>query len=342
MQTISIDHAKALVQHVSFELKEPVMLWGAPGIGKSALAAQLADENNAQLVDIRLSQYDSVDLRGIPVPDTKRGLTVWHAPSTLPFVGNDAFSDTDPVLLFLDEINAASPAVAAVAYQLINDRSVGEHKLKDNVVVLAAGNREGDRGVTNRMPLPLANRFTHVEVDVDVDGWCVWAQSQGLPAEGMAFLQFRKALISTFDPQKPAKAFATPRTWVKALKYYASNMPLHVKQAAMSGAIGEGTAAEFWGFVDVWKSIAGIVPKIIASPKTVDVPTEPSMQYAVTVALSGAMTLDTVGAIHLFLQRMAPEFVVLSWQLAIKRDVKLLQSPEFLDLSKRYRAVFQS
>lgn len=342
MQTLSINHAKALVQHVCFELHEPVMLWGAPGVGKSALAAQLADENSAQLVDIRLSQYDSVDLRGIPVADPASSLTVWHAPATLPFVGNSAFSDTNPVLLFLDEINAASPAVAAVAYQLINDRGVGEHKLKDNVVVLAAGNREGDRGVVNRMPLPLANRFTHVEVDCDVDSWCVWAQSQGLPAEGLAFLQFRKPLISTFDPSKPTKAFATPRTWAKALKYFASNMPAHIKQAAMSGAVGEGNAAEFWGFVDVWKSIAGIVPKVLAAPKTAPLMEEPSMQYAVTIALSGEMSVQTVGAIHLYLQRMSPEFLVLAWQLAIKRDVKLIQAPEFLDLSKKYRAVFQS
>jgi hypothetical protein len=189
-----------------------------------------------RLCDIRLSQYDSVDLRGIPVPHA--GMTVWHAPITLPFKGNAAFSEDDvPIFLFLDEINSAAPSVAAVAYQLINDRSVGEHRLMDNVRVVAAGNREQDRGVTNRMPTPLANRFTHVEVDVDVNAWCWWAQEEGLPAEGIAFMQFRKNLLSTFDPAKPDKAFATPRSWEKALLYYADkSMPEHIKQAAMSGA----------------------------------------------------------------------------------------------------------
>ena len=234
----------------------------------------------------------------------------------------------------------SAPSVAAVAYQLINDRAVGEHQLMDNVVVVAAGNREQDRGVTNRMPTPLANRFTHFEIDVDVDAWCYWAQGAGLPAEGIAFMQFRKPLLCTFDPGKPDKAFATPRSWKKALTYYAdAKMPDHIKQAAMAGAIGEGPAAEFWGFVDVWGKMPSM-KDIEAKPDKVPVPDEAAMRYAVAVAVSGTMTPKNVPPFHTYLQRMDPEFAVLAWQLALRRDATVSGTKEFIDFSKKYRSIF--
>lgn len=341
MQVISIPDMKDTITHVAVKHKQPCMFWGKPGVGKSEGIRQCAGDHDAALVDIRLSQYDSVDLRGIPVPHA--GMTVWHAPITLPFKGNAEFEKLDsskPIFLFLDEVNAAAPSVAAVAYQLINDRAVGEHQLLDNVVVVAAGNREQDRGVTNRMPTPLANRFTHFEIDVDVDAWTFWAQQAGLPAEGLAFMQFRKPLLSTFDPSKPDKAFATPRSWHKALIYYAdASMPDNIKQAAMAGAVGEGPAAEFWGFVDVWSKMPKM-SDIEANPDKVPVPEEAAMRYAVSVAISGTMNLKNIAPFNVYLQKMDPEFGVLAWQLALKRDPTVCGSKEFIDFSKKFRSIF--
>ena len=340
MYTISLSELTPLLQHVALAEREPVMIWGPPGVGKSDAVAAVFRAINAPMVDIRLSQYDSVDLRGIPVPQHDTGMTSWFAPSTLPFVGNPRFDATAPVIgLFLDEINSASPAVSAVAYQLINDRRVGEHVLMDNIVVIAAGNRDGDKGVTTKMPLPLANRFTHVEIGVDVDAWCTWALGAGMPHAGIAFLQFRKPLLSTFDPKKPSVAFATPRTWAKALRYFASGMPEATTMAAMAGAIGEGPSAEFWGFVDVWQQMPPLAA-ILADPTGVPLPDEASMRYAVAVNVSGSMTLANASACMAFLCRMDPEFVVMAWQLAVRRDPTLLTAPEFITFSKRYKAVF--
>lgn len=342
MHTISIPELMLFVDNVAVKLREPVMIWGQPGVGKSEAIHQLAQKHDALMCDVRLSQYDSVDLRGIPDVDKATHLTVWNAPSTLPFKGNPRFDDKVALIfLFLDEINSAQPSVAAVAYQLINDRRVGEHELMDNVVVIAAGNRDGDRGVTNRMPTPLANRFTHVEVGVSVDAWCEWATAKGLPAIGVAFLQFRKPLLSTFDPAKADKAFATPRTWYKALKYYSTAMPEQTRQAAMAGAVGDGPAAEFWGFVDVWQKMIPM-SELIKNPLKVAIPEEAAMLYAVTVAVSGSMSMATIAPLHQFLLRLAPEFCVLAWQLALKRDTSLETSREFLDFAKKYKAVFRS
>lgn len=348
MYTITLPELKQLLAHTAFRMRQPVMIWGQPGVGKSEAVAQVTADHNGQLVDIRLSQYDSVDLRGIPSPEN--GLTKWNVPSTLPFKGNPLFDEASPcIVLFLDEINSAAPSVSAVAYQLVNDRRVGEHELMDNVVIIAAGNRETDKGVTNKMPTPLANRFRpHVEVGLDVDAVCVHFQNLGLPQIGVAFLQFRKELLSTFIVAKDGnptvtlnKAFATPRTWEAALKYYADPaMPESLKRIAMAGTIGTGEAEEFWGFVKTYDQISTIIPAVMKDPVKAPIPDERSMLYAVTVALSGDMRKETLSLIHTYLKRLEPEFVMLAWMLSTKRDESLMASPEFIDFSKRYKEVF--
>lgn len=345
MHTISISAMQDLIKHVGLGMNEPLMFWGQPGVGKTEGVVQVVNQTGGYLVDVRLSQYDSVDLRGLPAADDTTHLTVWHAPSTLPFKGNEKFAHLNdrPIFLFLDEINSAQPATAAVAYQLVNEKRVGEHELMDNVIVIAAGNRDTDRGVTNRMPLPLANRFTHAEITVSVDDWTLWAAGAGLSQVGIAFLNFRKPLLSTFDPSKPDKAFATPRTWEKALRYFANpDMPASVKQAAMAGAVGTGPAAEFWGFVDVWSKITPI-SAIIKDPSGVKLPSreEASMSYAMAVSVSGHMSKKNITALHTYITRLDPEYTVLCWQLAVKRDGTLDETPEFIDFAKKYRQVFK-
>jgi hypothetical protein len=339
MYKLNITKVQQLLQAVAINQQEPVMLWGQPGAGKSEAVQQLTLANNAELVDIRLSQYDSVDLRGIPVPQD--GFTVWHAPSTLPFVGNHAFPDDRMIVLFLDEINAAAPSVAAVAYQLINDRRVGEHVLKSNVRVIAAGNRESDRGVTNRMPTPLANRFTHVEVEVDAETWIEWALDNGVHPIFTAFFKFRPSLITTFDPSKPDKAFATPRTWAKAAKYYGSDMPRDVMDAAIAGAVGMGPGAEFMGFTAIWQDMPNL-DDLIKNPSKAKLPDGVGMSYAVAVGLSGKMNMKNVDAVHTYLDRMTPDYVVCAWTLAIRRDKTLATTDTFVErYAKKYINLFR-
>ena len=141
----------------------PVMLWGPPGVGKSQMVAQVAEKNNIPVIDIRLSQMEPSDLRGIPF---KNGAEVeWAIPSMLPNTKRHGPKG----ILFLDEITSAPPSVSAAAYQLILDRKLGNYEVPKGWAIFAAGNRQGDRGVTYTMPAPLANRFSHYEVDVNLD-----------------------------------------------------------------------------------------------------------------------------------------------------------------------------
>lgn len=325
MQTLTLPNLQTLLR-TAISLNEPVMVWGPPGCGKSETVAQLAASLDAELVDIRLSQYDSVDLRGFP--HTVEGIyshvqaMAWAPPITLPFEGNTHFPDDRPVILFLDEINSASPAVAAVAYQLINDRRVGEHKLKPNVRIIAAGNREGDRGVTNKMPLPLANRMTHVEVVMDADSWSDYHLEQGGDPMFVAFFKFRPAMICTFDPASPRKAFGTYRSWSKAARYLASDAPDTIKQAMVAGAVGDGEASELFAFRDVVGKLPDI-DKLLSDPEKAELFNDVALNYALAVALSNRLTSDDgdmVDRTATYLDRMSPEYSMLAWMLAGKKD----------------------
>ena len=358
MQKIDIPTMKNLIKQACIKLDEPLFFRGQFGGGKTEGAEQAVlelDEPEAMAAllgpdtpyigcvqcDIRLGQYDSVDMRGFPGVDRATGLTVWHAPSTMPFIGNDAWPDNKIILLTLDEITSATAPVFANAYQVINERRQGEHIIKRNVRICAMGNRDIDKGVVNRIPMPLNNRMTHFETIISVEAWCEWAQTQGVPAVFLAFMNFRKPLLNTYDPEKYEPIIATPRTWMKAVKYFLSDMNLELKQASIQGAIGEGPMMELYGFIDVWQKVIPI-KTILADPEGVRLPDEPSMQYATTVSVSGALSIKTVTPLYKFLVRLPPEFVILAMHLASKRDQKIYGTKEFVDFAKRYRQVFQA
>lgn len=352
MQTLKITDLAAFIKAISLDLNEPVMVWGPPGGGKSAIVAQVTESVSGLLVDIRLSQYDSVDLRGFPTVGAEHyagtGGMVWAPPITLPFEGNTQFPKDRPIVLFLDEINSASPAVAAVAYQLINDRRVGEHILMPNVRLVAAGNREGDKGVTNRMPLPLANRMVHVETIMDAETWVGHHLDTGGDPIFAAFFAFRPQLICTFDPASPRKSFGTYRSWTKAAKIYSSDMPQAVKTAGIAGAVGDGESAEFLGFAELAAQMPDL-DTILANPAKADLPDGVGMTYAVAVGLSGRMSPKTVKAAYTYLKRLPAEFMVLAWQTAFKRlererpgaGADLLRTPEGLEYAKEYMSLIR-
>lgn len=344
MQTISIPTMQAMIAQIGVRRQRPLAFWGPSGIGKSEGIAQAALEHDAVLVDIRLSQYESVDLRGIP--DIQTGSTVWNAPATLPFKGNPRFDEDSgkPIFLFLDEINSAEPSTAAVAYQLVNDRRVGEHELMNNVVIIAAGNREKDRGVVNRFPAPLANRFTHAELIADVKSWSQWAAGAGVHPTVIGFLNFRDELLHTFDPAKAEKVFATPRTWKFVSDDFSdTTLDANIKMAAIAGSVGEGPSVELQAFAEIMDSLKPI-EEILADPKNVEVDlSRLDLQWAMATHVSGHMDKETADPLQEFLERLEPEMVVMAWQLAINRSPDITDTDAFLHrYAMSYRGLFQN
>ncbi len=148
-------------------------------------------------------------------------------------------------ILFLDEINAAPPSVQAAAYQLILNRRVGEYRLPDGISIVCAGNRDGDKGVTFRMPSPLANRLTHIEMKADFEDWQKWAINNRVHADVVGFLSHHKHKLFDFDPKSSGRTFATPRTWVFAAQLIDDKMPESLNTSLVAGTVGEGLSVEF-------------------------------------------------------------------------------------------------
>ena len=194
-----------------FAKRRPLFLWGPPGIGKSEVVAQITQNLGGFMIDLRLGQMDPTDIRGIPFYNKELGRMDWAPPIDLP--DEELASQYPIVVLFMDEMNSAAPAVQAAAYQLVLNRRIGKYRLPDNVVMVAAGNRESDKGVTYRMPTPLANRFVHVEMRADFATWQDWAVTNGIHKDVVGYLSFAKQDLYDFDAKSSSRAFATPRSW---------------------------------------------------------------------------------------------------------------------------------
>ena len=191
----------------AFKVQRPLFLWGPPGIGKSELVEGITRELGGLMIDLRLGQMEPTDIRGIPFYNKDIGKMDWAEPVELP--DETTASQYPVVVLFLDELNSAAPSVQCAAYQLILNRRIGKYKLPDNVVMVAAGNRESDKGVTYRMPTPLANRFIHQEMKVDFPSWQEWAVNNNIHKDVVGYLSFAKQDLYDFDAKSSSRAFAT-------------------------------------------------------------------------------------------------------------------------------------
>jgi MoxR-like ATPase len=258
----------------------PVMLWGPPGVGKSEMVAQVGKRHNVPVIDIRLSQMEPSDLRGIPFRVEAR--VEWAVPAMLP----DMQRHGPEGILFLDEITSAPPSVSAAAYQLILDRRLGEYQVPDGWAIFAAGNRQGDRGVTYTMPAPLANRFSHFEVESHLDDWVSWAYANGIDERLIGFLRFRPELLFNFDPSHNPVAFPSPRSWEfahRALQKFGENSSLMVN--TLQACVGPAAGIELAAFVNNLDKLPDL--DAILRGEEVPTPDEIDLQYAVASALVG-------------------------------------------------------
>lgn len=256
----------------------PVMMWGPPGVGKSQMVSEVAAKHGVPVIDIRLSQMEPSDLRGIPF---RVGDHVdWAIPSILP----DAKRHGDKGILFLDEITSAPPSVSAAAYQLILDRRLGAYEVPPGWAIFAAGNRQGDRGVTYAMPAPLANRFSHFDVEANLDDWSQWAYENNIDERLIGFLRFRPELLFDFDPARNPTAFPTPRSWEfahRALQKFGDHPDL--LGPALAACVGQAAGIEFSAYLANLSRMPDL--DAIVEGRSADVPRDTDLQYAVASAL---------------------------------------------------------
>lgn len=315
---------------LNIELDIPTMLWGPPGIGKSRIGYQTADTLEMAMADVRLSQLDPVDLRGIPfvatVDETGVKLTRW---AIADFIARLA---ERPTLLFLDEINSSAQATQAAAYQLVLDRKLGDFALPEHTRIIAAGNNEGDGAIVNRMSSALRNRLAHIDMETHLDDVCNYFIDIGLPPQIIGFLRFRSKLLNEFEDKnsRNLKAFATPRGWER-LGHSIEKRPDMDEEILFYHAasiVGEGSATEFMAFNKYHQNMPN-PDMILMNPKTAEVPEEPATLYALSTTLATKATQENMDRVIEYTLRMPAEFQVLLVSDAGRRDKQVTYTPAF-------------
>lgn len=307
--------------------RRPVFLWGKSGIGKSAVVRQVAQAAKLELRDVRMSQLDSIDLRGFPVPNTKDRTMEWLAPSFLPTKKDKAG------ILFLDEMNGAMPAVLAPSYQLILDGRIGNYEFPDHWSIVAAGNGIGDRGITHQMPAPLNNRFIHIDMEVDHDDWHHQAAADGLSVEIRAYMRLKKESLHDFDPVLNPRSFPTPRAWYFVDEVFKrenlKNKPLALLEL-IKGTVGEGHGASFTGFCRDLASMPDI-DSIMMNPKQAKLPGNQSVMHAVGTALADRTTPTNFDRVMVYMERLEPEIQTVFVRSAINKDDRVCNTKTYQD-----------
>ena len=267
----------------AFRVQRPLFLWGPPGIGKSELVENITKELGGLMIDLRLGQMEPTDIRGIPFYNKEVGKMDWAPPIELP--DEETAKEYPIVVLFLDELNSAAPSVQSAAYQLILNRRIGKYRLPKNVVMVAAGNRESDKGVTYRMPTPLANRFLHQEMKVDFGSWQTWAVENKVHPDVVGYLSFAKQDLYDFDAKSASRAFATPRTWSFVSELLAEDDGDNdTLTNLIAGTVGEGLAVKFMAH----RKVAGRMPNpadiLSGKVTTLDIK-EVSAMYSLVISM---------------------------------------------------------
>jgi len=310
MAEIKLDHNQLEAEIVDIMNAGGVSLylWGTTGIGKSQTVSKVSNKRSSNkgltyvqwnklsrdekhkvaenldkhyiLFDIRLSQMDPSDVRGLP--DLNHQDTVeWKVPFWLHVVSQKNAHCT----LFFDEINLAPPSIQASAYQLICDRALGEVTLGDDVFIIAAGNRVEDRANVYDMAKPLQNRFVHCELKVPhIDDWCEWAMDNDIDSRIITFLKFKHSLLFKFDPSSKEQSFPTPRSWGEYANKLIKGLPdktpeqLQTIKRKVTMAVGAGAATEFTSFVKLRKSIK--LQDILDKPELASEINEMDLKYS--------------------------------------------------------------
>lgn len=293
-------------------------LKGASGIGKTEVVYQMSEliaphiEGWQGVIDIRLSQFDPVDFRGIPVADKESGRTIWLPPMFWPQPGTSG-------IVFLDEITSAAPSLQAVAYQLCQERRVGDYRLPDGWMIIAAGNRQSDRGVTYNIAAPLLNRMTELNIDTTFDDWQDYAAKKGKRPEVIAAVKSRIDLLHKFEAKGVIEQFPSPRGWFAVSDILDADYDIKVRAELIVGAVGNEAGKFFESFLRIYEQIPDL-DRIERDPDAVEVPENLDIRYCLAMGISARLSPKNFEPFWKYLKKMPRELQTLTVKLAYRRD----------------------
>ena len=330
-----------IIRAYGAEKKRSILVWGMPGIGKTAIAYQalkqineMTGRDDAQIWDNRFAQKDPVDVRGIlDIVETENGdrFTDWILPHDLP---------TDPNaigVLLIDEFAQCPPSMQNLALQMLNERILpGGRPIPDGVIVLACANRLTDKAFAQKLGTHVASRFAHIHLTYDFHDWITWANENGVSPEVTGFMRLRPDALCEFDPNSDDLAQNNPRTWEYLSDYCHARRDDEgrvadsdqVDLAYYQGTVGERRGREFTGFLELFGSIED-PDWVIENPDEAQVPEKANIVHAMNAALAFRATPDNFENILKFAVRLHPEYMVWLVRDAILRYPELQSTAAF-------------
>ena len=299
----------------------PAMIWGGPGIGKSEIPEQVAQELGVPLIDFRANLFDPVDVRGVPyikqLKETNKRFTSWAVPDVFPIAERDG----DRGILFIDELPTAPPATQNAFLQLLLTKQIGEYKLPPGWAIVCAGNRLTDAAAVYQMPSPVRNRLAHYELEPTLDDWCAWAYQNNINPDVISFIQYRPNLLSNFNADE--YAFPTPRAWsMVSKKLSRSNTDPERLFFGVSSLVGDGPAGEFVAFKEIADKLPNI-DELIKDPSTYKKVDNPALLYALCTAIASRAEDKLMENIMKLTKKVPVEFQVVLVKGCLAKDRQL-------------------
>lgn len=304
---------------------------GAPGGGKSACARDVVNELGFEnVIEFTASLRDPVDVLG--TPNNAGEYTKWIPPEEF----YKLRAGQGRCALILEELSDAPIPMQNALCGVIYDRRAGNLQLSDELFIIATGNRTEDKSGANRITSKLANRTRRFDFVENIDDWTEWALEHDIDPVLIQFVRFRPGLLSDFDPNRFANP--TPRAWER-VNAIPSNLPEQLFFDNVAGEVGEGAAAEFTGFRKIYMALPD-VDSILLDPERADVPVDPATLFALTGALARKSTKDNFDRVSKYLNRLTPEFNVMTIKDAIKLQPGIKTSRSFIEWASKNAEVF--
>ena len=313
-----------------FPITRTLSIEGAPGGGKTTIVHEVAQELDIPCIERHMPTMLVEDF-GILFPDGTDKLN-YRLPDWFPVKGK---SPEQGILLF-DDRNQAGPDLQKVLANICQARTLHGTPMPDGWMVVSTGNRQADRAGANRVLSHLRNRETVLELETHLDDWTSWAINHGVKPEVISFIRFRPGLLHDFDPQRDQNA--TPRAWVDGVSDVLGTVPSEAEFECFKGAVGEGAAAEFVGFVRIFRKLPN-PDAILLNPQTADVPKDPATLYALSGSIAQRATESNFERVCQYSERMPPEFSVLTVSYAARRNPDLANTQAFTKWSINHQDV---
>ena len=308
-----------------FPIQRTLCIEGSPGGGKTSVVQQSVRElelnPDEQYVEIHLPTALPEDF-GIPFPKDDQDYFNFKMPEWFPVKGKAP----ERGILCFDDRNQASPDLQKILANICQARNLHGYYMPDGWQVISTGNRQSDRAGANRVLSHLRDRETVISMETHLDDFCKFCMDNNIPAECVSFIRYRPGLLHDFDPQKDISP--TPRSWVEGVFQLLGKVSPQSEYEVFAGAVGEGAAAEFTGFMRIFRKLPN-PDSILLSPKTAKVPDDPATLYAISGALANRASTGNIDRLCEYLARVPREFSVLTMTMAVRRDEALDSTAAF-------------